>query len=310
MEPYQERAWSWLTEKEQQSLFLTLSQGLSTWEVSSIMKIHHYKYLELKARSEKLFKLFSDFLEIHDNIFRPNSRISKRFQDYIIASIEKRMTKDDAIHQTGDSSWYLVPVRKPLIIKSIEALKVSKDPWDKDTYALIMEFDRWNNFRILPRILQARSPYKRRNNKKTKIYLNYICRIPEFKLRAITDQYWTQNAKDTGYIALISQTIYSPQGYQIVPLNLNREGVQEAMNKLKILVFPKRLYAEQFGILMQNYMTKASVQEGQQFWKNYSEVVEKAINYKIVFNEDFTVYDLDTAYQLKRRTKLAVARDD
>ena len=58
----QEKAWDCLTEQEQQLLFLSLSQGLSSREAGSILKISHYKLLEHKARAERLFKLFSDYL--------------------------------------------------------------------------------------------------------------------------------------------------------------------------------------------------------------------------------------------------------
>lgn len=63
MEPYMEKAWDCLTEQEQNSLFLNLSNGLSARETGEILKVSHYKYLEIKARAEKLFKLFSDFLK-------------------------------------------------------------------------------------------------------------------------------------------------------------------------------------------------------------------------------------------------------
>lgn len=38
MEDYQEKAWECLTKEEQNSLFLTLSQGLSTWKTGEILK--------------------------------------------------------------------------------------------------------------------------------------------------------------------------------------------------------------------------------------------------------------------------------
>ena len=55
MEKNQEMAWDCLTEMEQQSLFLSFSQGLSTREVGEIMKLSHYKFLEVKARAERFF---------------------------------------------------------------------------------------------------------------------------------------------------------------------------------------------------------------------------------------------------------------
>lgn len=56
----------------------------------------------------------------------------------------------------------------------MKRLKESEDPWDLDSMRLILEFDRWNNFRILPRMLQQPSAFKRRLNKKDKIYIKYL----------------------------------------------------------------------------------------------------------------------------------------
>lgn len=62
MNEAQQKAWSCLIGKEQQSLFLQLSESKSSWEAGEILKLSHYKYLEIRERSEKFFRLFSDFL--------------------------------------------------------------------------------------------------------------------------------------------------------------------------------------------------------------------------------------------------------
>lgn len=62
MNEFQKKAWDCLTQKEQQSLFLQLSENKSSWEAGEILKLSHYKYLEIRERSEKFFRLFSDFL--------------------------------------------------------------------------------------------------------------------------------------------------------------------------------------------------------------------------------------------------------
>lgn len=54
----------------------------------------------------------------------------------------------------------------------MKRLKESEDEWDKDTLRLILEFDRWNNFRILPRMLQQPSAFKRRSNKRIRYTSN------------------------------------------------------------------------------------------------------------------------------------------
>lgn len=72
MNEAQQKAWSCLIDKEQQSLFLQLSESKSSWEAGEILKLSHYKYLEIRERSEKFFRLFLDFFEKHTSIFRPD----------------------------------------------------------------------------------------------------------------------------------------------------------------------------------------------------------------------------------------------
>lgn len=51
-------------------------------------------------------------------------------------------------------------------MRNMKRLRESEDPWDQDTVKLIFEYDRWNNSRILPRMLQQPSAFKRRLNKR------------------------------------------------------------------------------------------------------------------------------------------------
>lgn len=68
MTPYQQKAWECLKEEERQCLFLSLSENKSSCEASQIMGITHYKYIELRERAEKFFRLFGDFLKTRSHI--------------------------------------------------------------------------------------------------------------------------------------------------------------------------------------------------------------------------------------------------
>ncbi len=155
MNEYQKKAWDCLTPTEQQSLFLQLSESKSSWEAGEILKLSHYKYLEIKERSEKFFRLFSDFFEIHESIFRPDCPCERNFQDYIEACIEKRMKRKEALLNTGDASQLVPKVNTRNLERNIRRLQGSDNEWDKHSLGLILEFDRWNNFRILPRQVHA-----------------------------------------------------------------------------------------------------------------------------------------------------------
>lgn len=310
MEKHHQLAWDCLTELEQQCLYLNLGQGLSTWRAGEILKVTHYKYLELKARAEKLFKLFSDYFEIHPSLIRPDSFLDTRFQDYIYGCITRRLSKEEASIYAGDSSWLLRPVKREHIIRSMQRLKGSsvKNEWDRDLYALILEFDRWNNFRILPKILQAPSPYKRRNSKRDKVYLQYLHRIPGFKIRALVDMYWRAGKPENRYyVAFISTDVFKKQGYSVVPIKRN-EDIVKRITGLKVYIFEDYDDADQFGIMAYSYFENtSSVREGLNFWKDYRELVERAINYREINNMDFTIGELDMAYSLKRKKKISLS---
>lgn len=296
METYQEQAWDCLTKKEQDSLFLNISRGLSTRRTGEILGVSHYKYLEMKARAEKFFKMFSDYFYLHPSLIRPGAPLTEAFKDYLYGCILKRLPKDEAINYAGDSAWVLKEFNTKKITVNMERLSRSEDPWDKDLYTLIMEFDRWNSFRILPQLLQAPSAYKRRTNKKYKIYLRYLHRIPDFKIRYILDTYWKKRG-DRRYIALVSSIF--EYGYQVVPVGKS-DKITDSLTGMKIYIFDEQLDAEDFGVQVSRYFEIGDPHSGLKFWKTFNELIEKAINYREINNMSFSVEGLDNAYSLKR----------
>lgn len=305
MEYYQKRAWECLQEIEKQSLFLQLSNGKSTWEVGTILKISHYKYLEIRERSEKFFRMFSDYFQLHEAIFRPDSPCEDEFKDYIEGVIEKRLTRKEASLYMGNSVNIVHKIRVRLIERNILRLKESDNPWDKDTLKLIFEFDRWNNFRILPKMLQQPSAYKRRVNKRDKVYIKYLLdRVPAWVHEKIIERFYyrVKPGKDRYWICLISPTLYPDNhGYKVLPIKPVEESITE-MNKFFIYVFNDREDADTFGFMVNTYLDKTSeVKMGQKFWPEYRYTVQKALNYNSVNNIDFNVKTLDMAYSVSSK---------
>ena len=314
MEDYQKRAWECLTEIERQSLFLQLSNGKSTWEVGTILKISHYKYLEIRERSEKFFRLFSDYFQIHEAIFRPDSPCEEAFRDYIEGVIEKRLTRKQASLYMGDSANIVHKIRVRLIERNLVRLKESENPWDRDTLALIFEFDRWNNFRILPKILQQPSAYKRRVNKKDKVYIKYLLeRVPDWVHEKIIERfrYRTKQHIQKYWICLISPILYKEtSGYKLLPIRPTEESITE-MNRFFIYVFKDKEDADTFGFMVNTYLDKTTeVKMGQKFWPEYRYIIQKAINYKEVNNIDLSVKTLDMAYNSGRSYKRKTNKPD
>lgn len=306
MEEYQKRAWDCLKDVERQSLFLQLSNGKSTWEVGTILNISHYKYLEIRERSEKFFRMFSDYFQLHEAIFRPDSPCDDRFKDYIEGVIEKRLTRKEAALYMGDSSNLIHKVRVNLIERNIRRLKESENTWDKDTLTLILEFDRWNNFRILPQLLQQPSAYKRRLNKKDKVYIKYLLeRVPDWIHEKIIEKfkYRARPHIKKYWVCLISPTLYKDNnGYLLLPVRPTEESITE-MNRFYIYVFEDKEDADTFGFMVNTYLDKTTeVKMGQKFWPEYRYIVQKALNYNSVNNIDFNVKTLDMAYNISRKS--------
>lgn len=305
MKKNEQLAWDLLTQNEQNSLFLTLGKGLSSWESGEMLNIAHYKYLELKERAEKFFKMYTEYFEDTPSLISPNSPIDNRFRDYIEACIEKRLTKSESIRYTGDSSLCVRKISSRLIVKNMERLKESKDPWDIKLFKLIMEFDRWNNWRILPRAIQAPSAYKRRNNKREKIYISYMNKLPTYKVSALYDIYKysrKKHSKPCYYICLISKELFE-DGYTVIPIKTD-DATVESLSKLYIYVFKEKEFADILGYQLTSFESKITKPTlGQKFWPQFRDNIQRAINYPSVNNIDFYTEKLDMAYSINRRPK-------
>lgn len=305
MNEAQQKAWSCLIDKEQQSLFLQLSESKSSWEAGEILKLSHYKYLEIRERSEKFFRLFSDFFEKHTSIFRPDCPCERNFQDYMEGCLEKRLKRKDASIYTGDSTQLLPKVNSKNIERNMRRLKESDDEWDIDTLRLILEFDRWNNFRILPRMLQQPSAFKRRSNKKDKIYIKYLLnRIPDWMHTKLKERfrYKVKPGKKKYWVALISEDLYT-DGYLLLPVRPLEEVVSE-FSRFYMYVFETKDDADTFGFMVSKFMIKTgTIKLGQKFWPEYRCCVERAVNYNQVNNIEFNIKKLDMAYNIHTHRK-------
>lgn len=274
MKVNKEKAWTYLTEVEKQSIYLTTGQGLSGWQAGEILGITHYKYLELKARSETLFKLFTDYFNKHQTLIRPTSIIKPQFRDYIIACVEKRLDLPSAKRFAGEGKWSIKDIREKAILKGMETLKNSENEHDRDLHVLLQEFDRWNNFRILPTIIQATSPYKRKSNRQAKAYFKFLRNIHINTINKIT-RTKTYRGKEVAYIAMFDETFVS--GYTLIPIKNSVENIKYfTLNK--IYIFPSYEDAIVFANLVKREEIIFTAKDGLKFWKEYDEVIRGAIN--------------------------------
>lgn len=301
MEPYQDKAWDILTPNERNSLFLQMSHGQSSWEACEIIGVPHYKYLELKERAIKFFKMFSDYFMEFGTLISPNSVIDSRFRDFVEGIIEKRLSKEEAIVYSGDSSLQVTEISSRVIIKNMNRLLNSETKHDNRLYDLIIEFDRWNNHRVLPRELQLPSAYKRRNNKRDKTYIKYLSKIPEYKVKALIDLYTYKPRKENKksyFITLLSDTI--SDGYYVIRVKPSKETIKK-LSKLSIFIFDNKDHADGFGYIITRFLENPQTPKtGQQFWEKYREYISLAINRDSIKTSSFYSEKLDLAYDLTK----------
>lgn len=277
MKENKEKAWALLTESEKQSIYLTTGQGLSGWQAGEILQITHYKYLELKARSETFFKMFSDYFELYDNLVNPTAKIQPSFRDYVYGCINKRLSLPEAKVYAGEGRWSSKKIREKEIKDSMRALKESENKWDNDLHQLVIEFDRWNNFRILPVELQSGSPYKRKSNRQAKAYFKYLKNINPNTLLKIATNY-TYRGKNNAWVALIGDYDNTGQSYDVIPIRRDDRNIKN-MTINRIYMFKNQEDAVIFATLVLRHDMVFTSKDGLQFWKKYDAIIKKAINH-------------------------------
>lgn len=301
-----DKAWACLSYQEQQSLALQTSYGKSTREVAEILNITYYKYLELKERSEKFFKMFFEYFSKYDTLIKPNSGLDYRFQSYLEGCIERRIDRCKTVEVTEDSSMYVVKIRTKFLMKQMALLEImaKENEHDRDLYILIKEFDRWNNWRILPKKLQMPSAYKRRGNRRVKLLMKYVWRISYDKIEIIIDKFQTKSKKDIVWFVVFNEENFD-NGYQVIATK-NRERTLEILSRLYIYVFADKTFAEMYGFLITEYHfnEKKNSKIGQKFWPSFRETIKEALNFKMINNIDFYTDNLDLAYQNTDKEKL------
>jgi hypothetical protein len=294
----QQKAWKILTDEEKMALSLSLSHGKSTWEAGEIMGKAHYKYLEIRQRAEKFLKLFTDYFEIYDYLIPVGSILDKDFKQYIRFTLENRLPIKRATLEMGSDIYGKIKSREIEILREVQSLKGSKFVQDNNLYHLIMDFDRWNNFRILPLSIQEPSAFKRRNKHKLRKLVNLFTSLHPLSILKIKQIYEVKRkgmAKNCFFLPLI--TVNDLSLTQIIAVPNNTKNLR-VMNNLILYIFRDAGDAKRFLEIITLYIEKdyKHCRDGQKFWPEFRILTKKAINYDIIQNISPTrKYVLDNA---------------
>ena len=277
------KAWAILLEDEKSALTLAISYHKSTWEAGEIMEKAHYKYLEIKARAERFIRIFTEYFADAEDLIPPNTFLHKDFQEYIHSVIVQRKTRKETSDNNKNSMLFVEQSRDRLILQQMAELKKAKDDKHQQLFQLITEFDRWNNFRILPKEIQEPSAFKRRNKTRNLKHLKKISTIPTFSVKRLIARYEYTGKYKKQYVPIISEL--DENGYYIMTV-LDKPISIEELSSIGLFAFIEEEDALDFGALLYNYISKGkkTCKEGQKFWPSYRVLTERASNWNSVNN--------------------------
>ena len=302
-------AWDILNKDEKTAVSLSLGHSKSTWEAGEIMSKAHFKYLEIQKRARKFLEIFTNHLEKYGSLFPEDLSISFPFKEYLILTVIERKNISQSVKQMEDPSYGVASRRNKLIINEINKIREVDLESARDLHNLIMDFDRWNNFRILPVEIQEPSAFKRRNKARNVKHLRNITTLPQFSVMKVIERYSYSGKYKKIYLPLISQFLEGD--YKILPVK-KKASISNEITGIGLFLFTNRANAEEFAKLVSGYFLNSvkNCKTGQKFWPEFRVLMGKAYNYKELENIhksrtylDNALFDRDKQQVKKRKEK-------
>jgi len=287
MRALNKQAWDNLDPHEQTALSLNFAYDKSTWEAGEIMSRSHYKYLEIKSRAEHFLKLFTEYYKLWNRLIPDEVTGDSIAIEYFRLCLEKRQKPKLAIFNISES-------RGKTIMKSNLNARIEKqlNEWGKSeliaetqAYHLIKDFDRWNNFRILPKHLQEPSAFKRRLKNVFKKQLKTLRELNEFSLEHLKKLVRATRKADIEnclYLPIIEKD-GKPKIYRIK----NKPSYLGILDDLSLYYFRTPEQADAYIRLCCSYLfnPERSCQDGLNFWPKFREEIKNAANYDSICNK-------------------------
>ena len=272
-----EKAWALISDDEQLALTLKYGYNKSTWEAGEIMEKAHYKFLEIEARGKKFMEIFTEHYDLHDQIIPMDLKLEPRFKSYIVNVVEKRMNVREAVEKIRDSGFVVKEFRDRVIISEMQRLMKLESVIANNFALMVFEFDRWNNFRILPKEIQEPSAFKRRNKKNDQKNLKNIISIHSAIVEILIQKYKSNNDRKL-YVPMISKFIEDEQS--IIEIRRSDKAIAE-LSRLGYYIFTRKERAKEFLDILIEYKfdEKKHCKDGQRFWPKFRLSIRNAINY-------------------------------
>lgn len=293
-----------LTDDEKASLYLQHGEGKSSWQAGEILNRSHYKYLEIKYRAEKFIKMFTEHFLLYPGIIPPAVVLDEDFENYIKYCILERLTLPKAIAKISNPLYQRVKSREEELCRHLAVLRDSKDGDSLNLYNLLIEFDRYNNFRIMPRPYQEPSAFKRRNSTRFKKHLKIAVSLTPLSLFRIKTCL-ENNSPKLKTPAILPLVNLRDNNYELVRVACTEENLDRVSN-VSLYLFKSESMAVEFAELVLGYFNgaKRSPRVGLQFWPKFRVIIKNAINYNKVNSIapnrkhfDAAIRDMDSIFE-------------
>lgn len=281
MNKYQRLAWARLKEDEKMAVTLTLSNSKSTWEAGEIMGKSHYKFIEIKQRAMAFMKLFAYHYQTFRVLIPEEVSMNPTIKEYLLLTIEKRLMPHEAVKIIANPIFQKLEHREKMMRFEFDKWRYSKNPFEKAFFQFLLEFDRWNNHRILPKTMQEPHAFKRRN----KNYLLQYIRAwgkQDSSYRANITQLIkaSKKIKTKGFIVLIHS--YKQEDFTVLRVDYSDEITQKICYDNRYFIFSTREEAKYIGKILIGYFYRdyKHCRDGLYFWADFRDKIQKALNYK------------------------------
>lgn len=272
------QAYSILTEKEKLILNLQHVEEKSSWTAGEIMSLAHYKLLEIQYRANHFIRLFSEHFELFDDLIPKGTTGTEEVKDYFRLTIGQRKTIKDTYDLLNSKYGFSGKnTREKEIEEQMILWGQSENAHDLTTYNLIKEFDRWNNFRILPPSLREPSAFKRRNKNILKKHIRVTTNIPDISVGKIEQLFGYKKGSKPVYLPVITQS-----GKVVVfKLKSTKDSIDQ-LTSLNLYLFTDNKLATEYIELVRSYATQGvkKCKVGLEFWPKYRDMIKRAINYE------------------------------
>lgn len=288
-------AWDILSPDEKTALGTMFGMNKSSWEAGEIMDKSHYKFLEIKYRAEKFLAMFTEHLDLYQQLIPDYIAGEKTVIEYFRLCIGKRMKPQEVITKLNDNTIDRVFTKSGLNAKVVNQLRKwgkSEDVFELSMFNLVKEFDRWNNFRILPREIQEPSAFKRRIKNMYKKHIRVLTSMPALSREKLIKLSKTNKAP-FAYMPLLIRG----SSFEIIKVKVN-QNITPLYIELCLYIFKTKEEAETYITNVFHYVSKGKkdCKDGIEFWQIYRDCIKTAQNYHEVQKITAIRSHLDLAY--------------